>query len=578
MSDALVAVAPTLARDLGARGSRSALAGADPTVGVSSAAAAILAAVPAWWAHRARSAGLDGDWLDVSWAVEAAVPAVQQATPLVGFAALSGSALGRAYVEALDPAVRARHGRHYTPDDLAGRLWDATRRTLGFGVRSQPMPGLVRDPAAGGGALLIPALREHLAATARANPAMSLAGLTQAVHGIDTDPAAAWLASVVLAAECLPTIAEIPARLRHPVPQLVHVGDGLAPASLARVALMNPPYGRVKLSVADRNRWDSVLLGHANLYALFMAHGAESLERDGVLAALVPTSWTSGLYFSRLRELLGSDLTLRSVTFVESRGGVFSGVLQETCLAVFSKRKARYTNIALSNGAVHPVARVPAPRGSGPWLLPRRGSDAPVAAAAASMPLTLARAGWRVSTGPLVWNRRKDDLHARTGKGRAPILWGADIATGAVRRDRTRNQQRYLKIRDAADRRTMVLDTPAVLVQRTTAPEQTRRLVVADLPPEVLATWGGEIIVENHVNVLRPVDPEPMINRATLARVLATTTLDRVMRSLSGSVAVSAFELSALPLPDAATLRGWCDLEGEALERAVARAYGERSA
>lgn len=114
-----------------------------------------------------------------------------------------GHALGRAYLEALDADVRARHGRHYTPSDLAQRVWASARTALGHGTRSKRLSGLVRDPAAGGGALLLPPLREHLAAVTRTDPGLALAGLSQHIEGIDTDPVAAWLASVVLAAEAL---------------------------------------------------------------------------------------------------------------------------------------------------------------------------------------------------------------------------------------------------------------------------------------------------------------------------------------------------------------------------------------
>lgn len=574
VSEAL-ATAPTMARELGARGSRAPVADADPTARISPAAAAVVAAIPAWWEERARAAGLAGMWGDVTAAVEADPPvALLDTIPDSKInGRMTGHAVAQAYVDSLDPGVRARHGRHYTPTDLADRVWASTRDALGFGVRIQRLPGLVRDPAAGGGALLVPPLREHLAAVARVDPTLAVAGLAQHIEGIDTDPVAAWLASVVLAAEALPVIAEVPTRRRRPLPALVRVGDGLAEHAPARAVVMNPPYGRVRLSDEDRERWASLLHGHANIYGIFMGAALASLETNGVMTALVPTSFASGLYFSRLREALVRDTTLRSMTFVSSRDGVFSGVLQETCVATVSRRKAVYTHISTSNGSVHPVARVAAPRTSGPWLLPRRADDAPSAAAAAEMPHTLTTIGWRVSTGPLVWNRRKAHLHGRPASKRLPVVWGGDVAAGGLSRDRSRNSMRYLEIQDPRDRKVMVLDEPAVLVQRTTAPEQTRRLVVADLSPGVLASWGGAVVVENHLNVLRPAVPEPLLDRATLGRVLATSTLDRVMRSLTGSVAVSAYELSALRFPGASVLASWSDLHEDQLDAAVAAAY-----
>jgi adenine-specific DNA-methyltransferase len=123
------------------------------------------------------------------------------------------------------------------------------------------------------------------------------------------------------------------------------------------------------------------------------------------------------------------------------------------------------------------------------------------------------------------------------------------------------------------DEQVMVLDQPAVLIQRTTAPEQSRRLVAAHLSTEVLAQWGGRIVVENHVNVARPITASPVLSAAALNRLFATDTIDRVLRCLSGSVAVSAYEIEALPLPDGEVLRQWSLLEGEDFSRAVAAAY-----
>jgi adenine-specific DNA-methyltransferase len=565
------------ARDLGARGSRGEVASADPAGDLPAQAAAVLAAIPAWWEARAREVGLTGLWLDVTSAVLAPPPAVAidgsvLPSTLVPTSA-TGAEVGTAYVTSLSSAVRARHGRHYTPPDLAAHLWQMTRKALRLGPHASTLPGLIRDHACGAGALLLPAVREHVRANVRTEPALALAALPNLVEGIDADPAAVWLASVVLAAETLPLVAAIPASRRHPLPALARCGDGLeAQTRPSRASVINPPYGRVRLSPDERHRWSHVLYGHANLYGLFMAAALEALDEKGVLAALVPTSFTSGLYFSRLRETLAVQAPLRETAFVASRDGVFADVLQETCLAVFDRRKARRTTIYSVNGHVSEVARVAAPRGALPWLLPRRADDAPVAATAALLPLRLTQVGYRCSTGPLVWNRRAADLGSAKRKGTLPVLWAADIDGGTLHRDRRRDGLRYLRL-SGNDDQVLTLGEPAVLVQRTTSPEQTRRLVAAELTDEDLQAWGGRVVVENHVNVLRPTVEWPLLSLRTLTAVLASDALDRVMRSLSGSVAVSAYELEAMPLPAPEILAAWDDLEGEALRAAISAAY-----
>jgi adenine-specific DNA-methyltransferase len=534
---------------------------------------AALAPLRGWWAARALRAGLSHSWLDLDVALDYQPPAPIPQPEDIG-EHYDAWDLGARYVGSLDSAERAMYGKHYTPRDLSERLWAMTRKALGFGIDPRALPGLLRDPAVGAGALILPALREHLQASRSADPTITLAALPNVIEGIDSDPWAVYFANVTFAAEMLPTLARVPESLRRPLPALARVGDGLDPnLPPAHTWIMNPPYGRQRLSPARREQFSDSLYGHANLYAMFVANALGKTAEDGAISALVPTSFASGLYFHRLRERLGESAPLRSLTFVHKRSGTFTGVLQETCLAVFTPRRARSAEISRINGTLAPVARVPSPRGSDPWLLPRESSDATLAAAATKLPLTLQAAGWRASTGPLVWNRRRKDLHPRPATDRRYVLWAADIDGGSIERDAKRNAMRYVTLRGVADREVMELAGPAVLVQRTTAPEQPRRLVVTELTQADLDGLGGSVVVENHLNVLRPTVDEPLISRSTLARMLASQTFDRLMRCISGSVAVSSYELAALPLPDRQTLASWEGLSAGELETALSIVY-----
>lgn len=572
----VVEQALNIARPLGPRGSRSAVGSADPAAELTTAAVAVLAAIPAWWSARASSIGLTGDWLNVLWAVDASPPLTLGEGPPFGteWRQLTAEQVGAAYVSSLNEGTRARHGRHYTPVELASELWSMTKRSLGLKKPVEQLPGLVRDPACGAAALLLPIIREHLAASFNVDPQLVLDGLPSLIEGIDSDPAAVWIANVVMAAEMLPTLIRVPEDQRKRLPALARVGDGLGlNRRPARVVVMNPPYGRVRLTPADRERFAATLYGHANLYGLFMAAGLDSLGDEGVLSALVPTSFTAGRYFWPLRDALSSKYRLHEISFVTDRSGVFTSVLQETCLATFTSRKIRKTTVQSIGSEIGYVATVAPPTGSSPWILPRRSDLAPIAAAAATFPLTLRTAGWRASTGPLVWNRRKDDLYPRRGAGRHLVVWAADIDGGQFHVDSARSSMRYIMLHSDRDRGVMLLHEPSVLVQRTTASEQVRRLVAAELSAEHLTANGGGIVVENHVNVLRPTEPEPAVSRGLLSRLLATETLDCLARCVSGSVAISAYELESLPLPSKSTLASWETLTVEELNDAVAREY-----
>jgi adenine-specific DNA-methyltransferase len=59
------------------------------------------------------------------------------------------------------------------------------------------------------------------------------------------------------------------------------------------------------------------------------------------------------------------------------------------------------------------------------------------------------------------------------------------------------------------------------------------------------------VAVENHLNMVRPIGRKPKVPLRVVAAFLATDTADRILRCINASVAVSASELNAMPLPTA---------------------------
>jgi adenine-specific DNA-methyltransferase len=94
----------------------------------------------------------------------------------------------------------------------------------------------------------------------------------------------------------------------------------------------------------------------------------------------------------------------------------------------------------------------------------------------------------------------------------------------------------------------LITNCPCVLVQRTTAKEQNRRLIAAALPPQFVFRHGA-VVVENHLNMIKPTVKRPPVSADVLAAFLNSAAADGAFRCVSGSVAVSAYELEAMPLP-----------------------------
>ena len=62
-------------------------------------------------------------------------------------------------------------------------------------------------------------------------------------------------------------------------------------------------------------------------------------------------------------------------------------------------------------------------------------------------------------------------------------------------------------------------------------------------------------MVENHLNMVYSASTKPRLALRTLATLLNSATLDQAFRCINGSVAVSAYELNSLPLPNAEQMR-----------------------
>lgn len=486
------------------------------------------------------------------------------------------------YTTLLATRERGALGAFYTPPALATRLLDMAEEQGIDWTKAR-----VLDPASGGGAFLLPAAERMIAALPAAEPAFVLRQIGTRLQGLELDPYAAGFGQNAI--ELL--LADLTTAAGCAAPIVVRVADTLEEPPTARFDLVigNPPYGRVTLTPDQRQRFARGLYGHANLYGVFTDIAVRWTKKGGTIAYLTPTSFLSGHYYSALRELIAKEAPPAAIDFVHARRGVFEDVLQETLLAAYRRGakpgrvQVHYVQVAserearvIRNGTIG----LPSPA-SQPWLAPREPRHSALIAAAETMPARLADWGYSVSTGPLVWNRFKGQMRDRPARGAHPLIWAEAVTADGrfVFRAEKRNHAPYFKMErgDAW----LLVEEACVLVQRTTAKEQARRLIAAELPADFIVQHGG-VVVENHLNMVRPT-ARPAVSPATVAAVLNSQVVDQLFRCINGSVAVSAFEMEALPLPSSAAMRsvealvstGACNA---AIEDELARLYGQAAA
>ena len=462
--------------------------------------------------------------------------------------------IGLTYTCVLPAAYRSERGIFYTPPILTRRLIDLATEAGVDWSRCR-----VLDPACGGGAFLAPVARRIIARLPECSPRILLENISNRLRGYESDPFGAWLAQVALDVALLPYSAVADKK----TPNLVELCDSLRrnpPKEGFDLVIGNPPYARTRMAPELREKFARSLFGHANLYGVFTDLALRHARADGVIAYVTPTSFLAGEYFKNLRDLLGSEAPPGHMDFVAARRGVFDEVLQETLLATY-RRGSRRSQVAVCElhvagreMKIGKPARLNLPADpSLPWILPRSAELVPMAEILLRLAHRLADWGYAVSTGPLVWNRHKSQLRSRKGRDRLPLIWAESVLRNGRFEWRAlkRNHEPWIELRVGDE--WLVSRRRCVLLQRTSAKEQRRRLVATALPAEFVDRHGG-FVVENHLNMLKPLDEKPRASPEALAAFLNSRAADQAFRCVGGSVAVSAYEIEALPLPSPGAL------------------------
>jgi adenine-specific DNA-methyltransferase len=465
----------------------------------------------------------------------------------------AGDLIGRLYARALPAAHRSANGVFYTPSVLVRRLLNKAEHAGHDWARDRAI-----DPSCGAGAFLVEAAERMIAALRGANPAIVLTNLASRLRGWEIDPFAAWLAQVAVEVVALEQTLAAGRRLGP----ITEVHDALADFAAATgrwdLVMGNPPFGKVKDTPTLRGRFRRSLYGHPNLYGLFTDLAVHLARPDGgIVAYLTPASFLAGDYFKRLRRLLRDYAPPVSIDLVNSRTDAFEDVLQEVALSAFKRGGAAgpaacavlsVTSSGMLDEATGTLVLPADP--DAPWTLPRSADDMQLVERLHNMPTRLADWGYEVSTGPLVWNRHKLRLHDEPKPGRVPVVWAEAVTPDGrfVLKATRRKHRAWFEPRGPDDPN--LVDRPCVLVQRTTAKEQHRRLICAEMPASTFTRFK-RVAVENHLNMVRPIGRKPMVPLRVVAAFLATDTADRILRCINASVAVSASELNAMPLPTA---------------------------
>ena len=444
------------------------------------------------------------------------------------------------------------------------------------------------DPACGGAAFLVPvALRMSNALKAKGFTAREvLERVSKNLSGNDTNPTLIRFSEAFLKLALSPLLKEAGCPLNVQIAE----GDGLRKWKDARrpdVVICNPPYRKLKSVEVQQYRgcFDKAIQGQPNLYALFIEQSLRMVKPGGLVGLLTPTSYLTGPLFSHLRKHICQVSKIHSIDILGNRSATFLNVEQETAIATLEAtpvEQVQVANVAVWTDTGFDQVGVVRLRGDGgPWMVPRSTYDKSLLELAGTSRYRLKDYGYVPKVGAMVAYRSERTTYSSElscgDRQVVPLIWATDITPQGKfvhgRPYRQRVSELFIEIESLSA--TGVLCSPAVLLQRLTSTDQSRRLVAAALPSKLLKKYGG-YVCENHVIALLQA-PDSQWSTEELAAVLQTKLIDRLFRAISGSSNVGAYELGELPLPCPLTLRNQL-AKGQDMESAIRKAFEEKKA
>ncbi|MYE27954.1 MAG: N-6 DNA methylase, partial [Chloroflexi bacterium] len=331
------------------------------------------------------------------------------------------------------------------------------------------------------------------------------------------------------------------------------------------LAILNPPYGKIKSGGKQWRLLKKYGLPRSNLYATFMTLAAILLKDDGRLVSITPRSFCNGPYFLPFRRAFFSQMSLSHIHVYTSRNKAFGddNVLQENIILCAKKSPMRDNVRITSNDSPldqdisiqtlqHDELVNSSDRNLVVHLLRNR-NEREVSRLMNALTCSLHDLQVNVSTGRVVDFRARHLLRKPNDAGSVPLILPSNLIDGYVQWPIARSRKLSAIDYEGSRNKLLVPTDNYVLVKRFSSKEQRRRLTAAVLEP---SHFKSDFVgIENHLNYFHRNGSglEPNLAKG-LAVYLNSSVVDQYFRLFSGHTQVNATDLENLKYPDAARL------------------------
>jgi adenine-specific DNA-methyltransferase len=327
------------------------------------------------------------------------------------------------------------------------------------------------------------------------------------------------------------------------------------------VAVLNPPYKKLRSDSAARSLLHRLGIETSNLYAAFVALAVLLLNKGGELIAITPRSFCNGPYFRPFRQHLLRYTSLTHVHIFETRDQAFreDKVLQENVIFRTVKGVPQQSHVLISQSRAPDDPHVTKNIVSFDRVLKKDDSQSffhlvsddnghAIARTIESLPCKLPELELTVSTGRVVDFRARRWIRMEPSPGTVPLIYPAHFAEGTIRWPKSRIRKPNAIVCNAESESLMVPMGVYALVRRFSSKEEPRRVVAAVFDP---ARMPFPVVgFENHLNYFhRQGKPLDRLLAKGLVAFLNSTIVDKYFRQFNGHTQVNAEDLRSLRYP-----------------------------
>ena len=332
------------------------------------------------------------------------------------------------------------------------------------------------------------------------------------------------------------------------------------------LSVINPPYFKYNVSDSPYSQATKDLFkGNPNIYASFMAIVLACLRPNGQMIAIVPRSFTNGLYFHGFRDYLLGNSNLNFIHVFKKRNEVFKNVdvLQENIICSFIKEaQSKYISISSSESSNDLENRKTSKYRASLIIdrsnhhniirIPETEEEFEIMKIAELLPSNFADAGYFISTGPVVEHRTHQYLSDKPSKGKTVPLIRAHNFNGMSVHWTGENQKDLSFNLNQGFEKHLLSNKIYVVLKRITSKDEHKRLVANVYQPDKKNEFIG---FTNKINYLGVIGENLTLEEAYgLTAFLNSTFMDKYFRCISGNTQVNATEVRLFKFPNRNTI------------------------